>query len=99
MGFNVDVLVSAKFYSDIDAVMNIGGSTLPGWVYVMRNISKKFPSKEKLLLSKLSAGKDRLHLRIFEGNDNSWLIVAHTDYNWLSLNLKKISVSFEKWIR
>jgi hypothetical protein len=90
MGFNVDVMVSEDHFSDIDAVMNIGGSSIPGWVYFARIVSKYFPSKEKLLLSKLSAGKDRLHLRIFEENDGSWLIAAHTDHNWLSLNLKQV---------
>ena len=90
IGFNVDVLVGERRDADISAVMNVGGYSIPGWVKLARFITKFFPSNEKLLLTKLSPGKDRLHIRMFENNDGSWLIAAHTDHNWLSLNLYKV---------
>lgn len=90
MGFNVDVLVGDNHFSDFDAVLNVGGYSIPGWVWLARMVTKLIPTSEKLLLSKLSPGKDRLHVRIFEQNDNSWVIIAHTDANWLSLNLARV---------
>jgi len=90
MGFNVDTILSGAHFSDFSAVMNIGGFAIPGWVYLARSIAKFFPSTEKLLLLKLSPGKDRLHIRVFEMNDGSWMIIAHTDHNWMSLNLPKV---------
>lgn len=90
IGFNVDPIFSKKHFSDFEAVMNVGGMSIPGWVKFARFVSKIFPSKEKSLLFKLSPGKDRLHIRLFKISNSSWLITAHTDHNWLSLNLKKI---------
>ena len=87
MGFNVDVLLSAKRESDFSAVMNIGGYAIPMWVKAVRIISRFFPSREKMLLTKLAPGNDRLHVRVFENNDGTWLLIAHTDHNWMSLNL------------
>jgi len=90
MGFNVDVLVSGKHYSDFDAVLNIGGFSLPGWRWFVGQISKIIPTGEKLLLSKLSPGRTRLHVRVFEQNDGSWVLIAHTDINWLSINFSSV---------
>ena len=90
MGFNVNPTFGGKHFSDFDAVMNIGGYNIPGWVKFARVLSKLFPSQEKNILRKLSPGADRLHIRFFESNDGSWLIAAHTDHNWLSLNLVKV---------
>ena len=90
MGFNVDTIVSEAHFSDIEAVMNINGYSIPGWVKIARIITRIFPTHEKLLLTKLAPGKDRLHVRIFENNDGSWIIAAHTDHNWLSLNFAKV---------
>ena len=93
MGFNVDTIVSGAHFSDIEAVMNIGGYSIPGWVKFARILTKYFPSRDKLLLTKLAPGKDRLHIRIFENNDGSWIIAAHTDHNWLSLNFRQVKKS------
>lgn len=90
MGFNVDPTFSGKHHADFEAVMNVGGYSIPGWVRVARFISYFLPSYEKVLLRKLSPGRDRLHLRFFESNDGTWLIAGHTDYNWLSLNLPRV---------
>lgn len=90
MGFNVNPTFADRHFSDFDAVMNIGGYSIPGWVKAARSLSKIFPTQEKNLFRRLSPGSDRLHLRFFESNDGSWLIAAHTDHNWLSLNLKKV---------
>lgn len=90
IGFNVDPLFSKNNYCDLEAVMNVGGIAIPGWIRIVRIISKIFPSREKMLLLKLSPGKDRLHIRLFENNDGTWIIAAHTDHNWLSLNLAKV---------
>lgn len=90
MGFNVDPTFSGKHFADFEAVMNVGGYSVPGWVKLVRTISYLLPSYEKVLLRKLSPGRDRLHLRFFESNDGTWLIAGHTDYNWLSLNLPRV---------
>lgn len=90
MGFNVDPTFSGKHHADFEAVMNVNGYSIPGWVKVVRIVSWFLPSYEKLLLRKISPGNDRLHLRFFESNDGSWLIAGHTDYNWLSLNLPRV---------
>ena len=90
MGFNVDPSFSGKHHADFEAVMNVGGYSIPGWVKFARAISYYLPTYEKILLRKLSPGNDRLHLRFFESNDGTWLIAGHTDYNWLSLNLPRV---------
>lgn len=90
MGFNVNPTFGGKHLADIEAVMNVGGYSIPGWVRVARTIAKFLPSREKLLVTKLSPGKDRLHVITYEENDGSWAFASHTDFNWLSLNLPKI---------
>jgi hypothetical protein len=90
IGCNVNPLFVGKHLADIEAVMNVGGYSIPGWVKFARIVTKFFPSREKLLLTKLSPGKDRLHIIAYESNDGSWKFAAHTDFNWLSLNLPRI---------
>lgn len=90
MGFNVDPTFSGRHLADIEAVMSVNGYSIPGWVKIARIISKSLPSREKLLLTKLSPGNDRLHVVVYEENDGSWAFAAHTDLNWLNLNLPKI---------
>jgi len=89
MGFNVDVSLSKDHFSDFSAVMNVYGFAIPGWRSFANWVSKRFRKLEKLLLAKLAPGKYRLHIRLFEGNDGSWTIIAHTDVNW-NLNLFKV---------
>jgi hypothetical protein len=90
MGFNVYPTFGGKHLADIEAIMNVGGYSVPGWVRIARTIAKFLPSREKLLVTKLSPGKDRLHVIAYEENDGSWAFASHTDFNWLSLNLPKI---------
>jgi len=90
MGFNVDTIFSSLHYADTAAVMNINGFVIPGWIYFAKLLIKLNPSWEKLVLTKLAPGRERLHIRVFEMNDGNWLIAAHTDWNWMSLNLKKV---------
>lgn len=90
MGFNVTPTFGGKHMADIEAVMNVNGYSIPGWVKIARTISKYMPSREKLLLTKLSPGNDRLHVIAYEENDGSWVFASHTDFNWLNLNLPKI---------
>lgn len=90
MGFNVDTIVSELHHSDIAAVMNVNGFVIPGWEAFAQFVARIFPSWEKLLLTKLAPGRERLHIRLFEMNDGSWLIAAHTDWNWMSFNLLKV---------
>jgi hypothetical protein len=90
MGFDVNPTFGGKHFADIEAVMNIGGYSIPGWVKVARTIAKFLPSREKLLFTKLSPGKDRLHVVAYDEHDGSWVFASHTDYNWLNLNLPKI---------
>ncbi|KKR30350.1 hypothetical protein A2715_00905 [Candidatus Woesebacteria bacterium RIFCSPHIGHO2_01_FULL_39_32] len=96
MGFNVDVIISEKYHADILAAMNIGGTAIPSWIKLARIVARILPSAEKLLLLKLSPGKDRLHIRLFENNDGSWIVVSHTDHNWMSLNLVQVYKSHLK---
>ncbi|MDP3093371.1 MAG: hypothetical protein Q8N16_01245 [bacterium] len=90
MGFNVDTIMSGTHLSDFNCVMNISGFIIPGWYYIAKFLSKIFRLSEKLLLTKLAPGIKRLHARIFEMNDGSWLITAHTDWNWMSLNFPRV---------
>lgn len=89
MGFNVDPIMSKLFSCDFSAVMNINGFLIPGWGWFARKIANLFPWLEKLLFTKLSPGKERLHIRAFHNNDGSWFIAAHTDWNWMDINLFK----------
>lgn len=90
MGFNVDTILAGMHGADYNAVMNINGFLIPGWHWVARAISKLFYGSSKLWTTKLSPGKERLHVRMFEMNDGTWLIAAHTDVNWMDLNLAKV---------
>ena len=90
IGFNVRPTLTPKHNGDFAAIMNVGGFSIPGWVKFARRISKFLPSREKLLLTKLSPGNDRLHVIVFQEIDGSWIFTAHTDYNWLNLNIPKI---------
>lgn len=90
IGFNVDPTFSGKHFADFEAIMNVGGYSIPGWVKLARILARIFPSQEKDLLLKLSPGRDRLHIRVFEMNDGSWMLVAHTDFNWINLNIPRI---------
>ena len=89
MGFNVDTILSGSHLSDIAAVLNINGFVIPGWRQCITFLSHFSPDMEKLFLTKLAPGKKRLHVRLYEMNDGSWVIVAHTDWNWMSLNLAR----------
>lgn len=90
MGFNVTPTFGGRHLADIEGIMNVNGYSIPGWVKIARLLTKLLPSKEKLLITKLSPGRDRLHVVAYEENDGSWVFAAHTDFNWLSLNLPKI---------
>ena len=90
MGFNVDTILSAPRASDFSAVMNINGFAIPGWRYFVNIMLTINPDFEKLLLTKLAPGRERLHIRIFESNSGDWIILAHTDWNWMSLNLFRV---------
>lgn len=90
MGFNVDPMFGGNHFADIIAVMNIGGFSVPGWVRIARLIAKLLPSREKMLVTKLAPGKDRLHIIAYEANNGSWIFACHTDFNWLSLNLPRV---------
>lgn len=87
VGFNVYPKLSGAHGTDFSAVMNVKGFVLPGWQKLPDIFS---PKLEKLLLTKFAPGKERLHIRVFENNDGKWLITAHTDYNWINLNLYKV---------
>jgi hypothetical protein len=86
MGFNVDTILSGAHNCDFSAVMNINGFMIPGWEWIVKIGSRWLPELEKLLLTKLAPGRERLHVRIYELNDGKWLIAAHTDWNWMNLN-------------
>lgn len=89
MGFNVDTILSGSHLSDIAAVLNINGFVIPGWMQFIRFLSHFSPDMEKLFLTKLAPGRKRLHIRLYEMNDGTWVILAHTDWNWMSLNLAR----------
>lgn len=90
MGFNVDEVLGGQHFADVTAVMNVNGFVVPGWVRVANFLSRLLGGSKKLLLSKLSPGKDRLHIRLFENNDGSWIVIAHTDNNWITINPVRI---------
>jgi len=90
IGFNLDPWLWGKHQADIEAVMSITEFSIPSWVKVVRFVAKYLPSYEKAVATKISPAKDRLHLSLFENNDGSWIVVAHTEPNWLSLNLRRV---------
>lgn len=90
MGFNVDPIMSKDYGGDFSAVMNINGFLIPGWKWLTHKIANLFPWLEKLLITKLSPGRERLHIRAFHNNDGSWFITAHTDWNWIDINLFRV---------
>lgn len=87
MGFNVTPKMSGSHESDFTALMNVKGFIFPWW----NKFIDVFPDKlEKLLLTRYSPGKERLHIRVYENNDGTWIITAHTDLNWLNFNLYEV---------
>lgn len=85
LGFNVDVAFTEIFEADIVIVYNIGGFIIPLWRYLIIPIIKYKPYYKNLLLTKLSPGKKRLHIRIFHNTDACWYLIAHVDNsNWLN---------------
>lgn len=86
VGFNVDVLMTEIFNSDITMVYNIGGYVLPFWEKIISKVFKKKPSYKRMFITALSPGKQRLHCRIYHGWDGAWYITSHVDHaNWLNV--------------
>ena len=79
IGFEVDVMLSDIFQSDIVMAYNIGGFVIPFWRIIVTPIIKWKPYFKNLLLTKISPGKKRLHCRIFEDEDASWYVISHVD--------------------
>ncbi len=91
MGFNTDVKLSSVFFSDLSAVINLGGYSVPLYSFFEKKLSNIFPKFGKLLKRKLSPGKSRLHVRMFDNGDGTWYITSHLDiHNWITLNPIKI---------
>lgn len=96
LGFNVGVTVGEKRSSDITAAMGLGGFSIPFWGLIPK-IFGVFTSRfQKLLYLKLVPSKRRLHLRIFEMHDGSWVIASHIDYNWINFNIPKVLLNHFK---
>jgi hypothetical protein len=86
IGFNVDVLMSEGFSSDVIMVYNIGGYLLLGWRWFSRLITRYKPEWKLLMSFKLSPGVKRLHCRLYEYHDGSWLMTSHVDHaNWMNV--------------
>ena len=97
MGFNTDVTLSSVFFSDLSAIINIGGYSIPLYSFFEKSLSKIFPKFGNLLKRKLSPGKSRLHIRMFDNGDGTWYITSHLDINnWINLNPIKIIQSHVK---
>ncbi len=90
LGFNIGVTVSKSFSSDFTAAMGLGGFSIPFWGLVPRLFGVFTSRFQKLLFLKLSPSKKRLHIRLFEMHDGSWVIVAHIDVNWISFNVPRV---------
>ncbi len=91
MNFNTSVLFGSKHESDIAAVTNIRGFMIPGLDFISTN--------RHLFgyLAKYGPGKYRLHLRLYEEADGSWIMTSHVDWNWLNIsNPRKIYVAHFK---
>ena len=96
LGFNVGMTFGEKRSSDITAAMGLGGFSIPFWGLIPK-IFGVFTSKfQKLLYLKLTPSKKRLHLRIFEMHDGSWVIAAHIDYNVINFNIPKVLLNHLK---
>lgn len=81
--FRINPFMSWGMKSDFDAVLNIHGFAIPGWLYMSKILPKKLQS---IFISKLSPGKERLHLRFYNVKNNEWLITAHTDKGLFTIN-------------
>lgn len=90
IGFGFGPTLSKKRLSDFVGIMNIKGYTVPFWRVLVGIVKKIFPAAEKPLLLKFAPGKKRLHIRVFEMQDGSWMITAHVDWNWITLNVFRV---------
>jgi hypothetical protein len=90
LGYNIDVLLSKKDSCCFDAVINIGGYSVLGWKKFVK-LSRKINTDVAIFLGKSFApGRSRLHLRLYRGSKN-WYVIAHIDFNWVNWNLAKIN--------
>lgn len=91
MGFNVRIVVGNRHHADLVAIMGINGFWIPGWEFLVKFVAwLSFSGLKKMFLAKFTPGKERLHLRLFLSVDKKrWVITAHTDWNWINLNLFK----------
>ena len=91
MGFNVRIVVGNRHHADLVAIMVINGFWIPGWEFLIKFVAwLSFSGLKKIFLAKFTPGKERLHLRLFLSIDKKkWVITAHTDWNWITLNLLK----------
>jgi len=90
VGFDVDVMFSNVYGCDISMAYNVGGFVIPFWRKLARVVYKRSPWMKHLLLTKLSPGKKRFHVRCFNSNDGSWYLVSHVDdCNWLNISNPK----------
>ncbi|KKU16197.1 MAG: hypothetical protein UX26_C0032G0006 [Parcubacteria group bacterium GW2011_GWC1_45_9] len=89
LGFNIGVMGKSGS-SDITAAMGLGGFSIPFWGLIPKFFGVFTSRFQKLMYLKLTPSKRRLHLRIFEMHDGSWVIVAHIDYNWINFNIPKV---------
>jgi len=97
MGFNMDLTMTEKHYADMTGTVNIGGFVVPGWRNFVNGIGNRFPKMKILLSYKLAPGVQRLHLRVFQQDENSWYIVTHVDEsNWMKPDIKGIINSHVK---
>lgn len=95
LGYNINVLLSKKDSCDFDAAVNINGYSIPGWKKFIVFLRKLNTNIAVFLGKRFAPGRSRLHLRFYKGNKN-WYAIAHIDFNWMSLDLRKINKAHNK---
>lgn len=90
LGYNINVIFSKNHKADYSAAINVNGYSIPGWETLI-NFLRKFNTNIAIFLGKRFApGKSRLHILLFEGVKNFY-IIAHIDvFSWTNFNIRGV---------
>ncbi|KKR06105.1 MAG: hypothetical protein UT34_C0001G0145 [candidate division WS6 bacterium GW2011_GWF2_39_15] len=84
IGFNTDTVFGEPHNADVTCTANIGGYIFPFWRSFIYLINKSSPTRI-LLTQRLGPGRKRLHVRLFNSDDGSWIVITHVDHsNWFN---------------
>lgn len=93
LGYNVNVLLSKKDGCDYDAATNINGYSIPYWEKVVGALEKTNNNLAIFFGKRFAPGRSRLHIRMFEGKNHTYVISHVDEFNWINTNIKGIKKS------